>query len=124
ALVRYQPQYDALSQLRASSAQSMRQRIAQARTAGAILSNSASQTAKDLASGPNATAPAIQSTIQMLAQRAADAPIVANQQIQQYTNEHLADLDKIHANRASLLSQAGNYTAGRSFDLVGADRKL
>lgn len=124
ALVRYQPQYDALEQLRAQSADQMRSRVAQARTAGAIASNSAALAAKALGEGPNAQAPAIQSVIGILGQRAADAPIAANQQIEQAMLEHANDLDKIHAQRASLLNQIGTFTIGRATDLVGADRKL
>jgi hypothetical protein len=119
ALVRYAPEWDNLSQLRAASAQTMRQRVAQARTAGAILNNAASMAIKDVQANPNASSPALQSLLPMLTQRQQDAPIVANQQALQATNEHLQDLDKIHAQRASLLGQIGTFTIGRATDLVG-----
>src|SRR3954454_13073988 len=124
ALVRYAPAWDDLNAVRAASAQTMRQRVAQARTAGAILNNAAGMAIKDIQANPNASSPALQSLLPMLTQRQQDAPIVANQQALQATNEHLQDLDKIHAQRASLLGQIGTFTIGRATDLVGSDRKL
>jgi hypothetical protein len=147
ALVRFGPQYDQLNQLREQSALQMRQAQAQATSAAQLIAALAGQQRSAIQS--DTTNPAIQqalayqkapegsstqrvglglalgrdATSNILSQVAVNAPIAAAQQGQQASAAHLQDLQRINAQRASLLGEAGNYITGRTQDLIGADRK-
>lgn len=140
--VRYSPAWDQLNQVRAQSAQTMRQSIAQANSAGQLNAALANQSIRNLNANTN---PIIQKLTQydgapgvtglvgkglaygqqgvsgMLAEAAANAPIRAMQQGLQARMLHGQDLQKIDAQRSSLTGQVGTFVTGRYGGLVGTD---
>lgn len=142
ALVRYGPQWDLLNQARAESAGSLRQRVQQARIAGAMIEDAANRGASTLANAPapsvnyagpagssaqitgQALGAAREGTLGMLTGAAKDAPVFASQQVAQAQTQHEQDLAKIAGQRQSVAGQVGDYFTGRVNDLITGDRKM